>query len=230
MKTLGLIGGMSWESTAIYYRLINELVREKLGGLHSAKLLLWSFDFEEISTLQAVGDWHMATLKMIEAGNALKAGGAEALVICTNTMHKMAPEIQHNVQLPLLHIVDVTAVAIKKNQLKKVGLLATKFTMEHNFYKDRLKHNHDIDTLIPTEHERADIHNIIYQELCKGVVTQNSKQRYVEIIQALIEQGAQGIILGCTEIGLLIQQNDVDVPIFDTTYLHAQAAVEFICS
>ncbi|MDX1974070.1 MAG: aspartate/glutamate racemase family protein [Rickettsiales bacterium] len=229
MKVIGLLGGMSWESTAIYYRLLNEMVREQLGGLHSAKLMLWSFDFDEIVSLQTSGNWQEATHKMIEAGHALKAGGADMLVICTNTMHKMADDIEQAVQLPLLHIVDATAHAIKTAGLRKVGLLATKFTMEERFYTERL-HKQQIETLIPDEQARTDIHRIIFQELCKGIINPASKMRYLDIIASLKQQGAEGVILGCTEIGLLIQQADTTLPVFDTTYLHARAAVNFATS
>jgi aspartate racemase len=228
MKTVGLIGGMSWESTAIYYRLINGGIKHRLGGLHSAKLLLWSFDFDEIAVLQAAGNWDAATGRMIEAGKALKAGGAESLVICTNTMHKMADAVERAVQLPVLHIADATANAIKNAQLRKVGLLATRFTMEQGFYRGRLQTKHGIEALTPDEHGRAQIHQIIYDELCKGVITVASKKAYLDIIAKLITDGAEGIILGCTEIGLLIQQADIPVPAFDTTQLHAQAAVDWM--
>lgn len=227
MKTIGLIGGMSWESTAVYYRLMNEMVRDALGGLHSAKLLLWSFDFDEIAALQAAGAWDAAADAMIRAGQALKAGGADALVICTNTMHKMADDVERAVQLPVLHIADATAGAIAQAGLQTVGLLATAFTMEQDFYTGRLKTKHGIDTIIPDAQERADVHGIIYHELCKGIITDASKKRYLDIIAALAARGAQGIILGCTEIGLLITQKDVVIPVFDTTALHAQQAVKF---
>ncbi len=230
MKILGLIGGMSWESTSIYYRLINEMVKQRLGGLHSAKIILWSFDFDEIATLQSSGDWNGATKKMIEAGVNLKNAGADTLVICTNTMHKMAADIEKESGLTVLHIADATAIAIKNTKIKTIGLLATRFTMEQEFYKGRLSEHHQIETLIPVENERVTIHKIIYDELCNGIIKESSKKLYLDIIYNLIKQGAQGIILGCTEIGMLIQQEDISIPIFDTTTLHAEAAVNYALS
>ncbi len=230
MKTIGLIGGMSWESTALYYRHINELVRQRRGGLHSAKLVLWSFDFDEIAALQAAGDWDGAGVRMAEAALSLKKAGADVLVICTNTMHKMADTVEKEAGLPLLHIADATAMAIRAAQINTVGLLATRFTMEQEFYKGRLREHHQIETLIPDESGREAVHRIIYEELCKGVIKDDSKRQYLLIIESLIKQGAQAIVLGCTEIGMLIQQEDVSVPIFDTTSLHAQAAVDFALS
>jgi aspartate racemase len=227
MRILGLIGGMSWESTATYYRLINEMVREKLGGLHSAKLLLWSFDFDEIARLQEAGDWQGAAEKMAAAAKALKAGGAEALLICTNTMHKLAAEAEQAAQLPVLHIADATAQAIRAAGLQKVGLMATRFTMEQDFYTDRLI-GRGIEPVIPDTGERTDIHRIIYEELCQGLTRPESKARYLAIMQSLAERGAQGIILGCTEIGLLVGQADTALPVFDTTRLHAAAAAEWL--
>lgn len=230
MKTIGLIGGMSWESTAIYYRLINELVKQRLGGLHSAQLLLWSFDFDEIAALQSSGNWKQATERMVDAGIRLKKAGADGLVICTNTMHKMAAAVGEGTSLPLLHIADATATAIKNAKIKTVGLLATRFTMEQDFYKGHLEELHHIDAIVPDDKGRTIVHQIIYDELCKGVTKDDSKQQYLTIINELIKQGAQGVILGCTEIGMLIKQEDVTVPIFDTTALHAQAAVDFALS
>lgn len=227
MKTLGLIGGMSWESTAIYYRQINEQVKQRLGGLHSAQLLLWSFDFEEIAKLQSSENWEGAAERMIDVGKRLKNAGADALVICTNTMHKMASDVENHTALPLIHIADATAKAIHATGCSKVGLLATRFTMEQEFYTGRLSTYHQIETLIPNESSRSVIHHIIYDELCKGCVTEKSKQQFLSIIEQLIAQGAQGIILGCTEIGMLITQQDVAVPVFDSTTLHVQAAVDY---
>lgn len=218
---------MSWESTAIYYRQINELVKQRLGGLHSAQLLLWSFDFDEIVALQSSGNWDLAAERMVDAGNRLGKAGADALVICTNTMHKMAAIVEKETGLPLLHIADATAKSIKGEGLGKVGLLATRFTMEQDFYKGRLFEKHQIEAIVPDDAGRSVIHQIIYDELCKGVVKDSSKQQYLQVIEQLIRQGAQGIILGCTEIGMLITQKDVAVPVFDTTALHAQAAVDF---
>ena len=228
MKTIGLIGGMSWESTATYYRLINSQVKERLGGLHSAKILLWSFDFSEIAALQAAGDWDGATARMVDAGLSLKRAGAEALVICTNTMHKMAQEVEAAAQLPLLHIADATAIAIKRENFHTIGLLATQFTMEQEFYKGRLEQKHGIRAVVPDENGRDTVHRIIYEELCKGIVTEASKQHYLAVIDRLIGQGAQGIVLGCTEIGMLIQPEDVPIPVFDTTILHATAVVDYM--
>lgn len=227
MKTIGLIGGMSWESTAIYYRLINEEVKRQLGGLHSAQLLLWSFDFDEIASLQTSGNWDEATTRMVDAAINLKKAGAEALVICTNTMHKMAAEVENGSGLPVLHIADATAKAIKQKNLHTVGLLATRFTMEQDFYKGRLKEQHGINTIVPNDSDRAVVHQVIYEELCKGIVKDSSRGRYLQIIKELVENGAEGIVLGCTEIGMLIRQADVSVPIFDTTTLHAESAIDF---
>lgn len=227
MKTLGLIGGMSWESTQTYYQYINQAVREKLGGLHSAQLLMWSFDFHDIEQDQAAGDWDAATDKMIDAAKRLKSAGAHAIVICTNTMHKMAEQVENSAGLPLIHIADTTAKSIQDKGLKKVGLLATRYTMEQDFYKGRLIHQHGIDVIIPDEEGRSTVHDIIYNELCQGIIRENSRQAYQSVIQSLITQGAEGIILGCTEIGLLIEQKDVSVPVFDTTKIHAEEAVSF---
>ncbi len=230
MKTIGLIGGTSWESTAIYYRLMNEMVKERLGGLNSAQLLIWSFNFEEIAVLQAEGRWDEATEKMVEAGLVLKAGGAKALVICANTMHKMAHEVYRQTNLPVIHIADATAGAIRKLGLKKVGLLATKFTMEQDFYTGRLSKLHKIETIIPDEEDRNAVHRIIYDELCKGIINPAAKNIFLEIIGRLVEQGAEGIVFGCTEICLLLNQSDISLPVFDTAYLHAAAAVDFALS
>jgi aspartate racemase len=227
MKTIGLIGGLSWESTAIYYRLINEGVKQRLGGLHSAQLLLWSFDFEEIAALQAMGDWEQAAGRMVDAGHRLKRAGADAVVICANTMHKMAGEVEEQVGLDVLHIADATAAAIRARRAERVGLLATRFTMEQDFYKGRLRDRHGIATLVPDAATRGDVHRIIYEELCRGIFTPAAKQRCLAAIEGLAGEGAEGIVLGCTEIGMLIGQQDVSLPVFDTTALHAQAAVDF---
>ncbi|TGA98923.1 aspartate/glutamate racemase family protein [Sporolactobacillus shoreae] len=223
MKTIGLIGGLSWESTAEYYRYINTIVQKEMGGLHSAKCLTYSFDFEEIAALQRAGEWDKATDLMIHAATTLENSGADVLVICTNTMHKMASEVQGAVSIPLIHIADAAAKAIQKQGLTKVGLLGTKFTMEQNFYKNRLM-THGISTIIPEESDRQVIHDVIFGELCQGVCSPASKDKYLHIIDKLLSQGAEGIILGCTEIPLLISQQDCSAPIFDTTYLHAEAA------
>lgn len=226
MKTIGLIGGMSWESSLEYYKILNETVKKKLGKLHSAKTILYSVDFEPIKELQHIGDWEKLTEIMIDAGKSLKNAGAEILLICTNTMHKMANEVEKSTGLPLLHIADATAQSILSKKLKKVALLGTKFTMEQDFYKGRLKEKHNIDVLIPDDEDRNIVHKIIYNELCLGNIQESSKKEYIRIINKLIYQGAEGIILGCTEIPLLIKQPDVSVPIFDTTTIHAEIAVE----
>jgi aspartate racemase len=227
MKTIGLIGGMSWKSSLEYYRIINETVKEKLGELHSAKCILYSIDFEEIERLQHEGEWGELTKLMIDAAQKLKGAGAEFIVICTNTMHKMVGETQNNVNIPILHIADATAEKIVKKGLRKVGLLGTKFTMEQDFYKKRLKEKYNIEVIIPADNERKVIHDVIYDELCRGIIRQSSKERFKKIIKNLITNGAEGVILGCTEIPLLIKEEDVEVPLFDTTTIHAKSAVEF---
>lgn len=226
MKTIGLIGGMSWESSQEYYRIINETAREKLGGLHSAQSLLYSFDFAEIEELQHSGNWDEATHRMVKAAQNLEKGGADFVMICTNTMHKMANEVQSGINIPLLHIADPTGEAIKAKGIAKIGLLGTKFTMEQDFYKGRLGEKFGLEVVVPDEQDRQSVHDIIYDELCLGEVRQSSKEEYQEIIRKLGEQGAQGVILGCTEIGLLVQQEDVALPVFDTTRIHAEAAVD----
>ena len=227
MKTIGLIGGMSWESSLEYYRIVNETVKEKLGGLHSCKCLMYSVDFGVIEALQHQNKWDELTKLMIEAAQNLKHGGADFIVICTNTMHKMAPEIETATGLNVLHIADVTGAAISKNQIQKVGLLGTRFTMEGDFYKKRLKDNYDIEVIIPEDADRQIIHDIIYNELCLGVIKDDSRQKYIDIINKLCANGAEGIILGCTEIPLLIKQSDVLIPVYDTTKIHAESAVDF---
>ena len=227
MKTMGLIGGMSWESSLEYYRIVNETVKEKLGGLHSCKCLMYSVDFGVIEALQHQNKWDELTKLMIEAAQNLKHGGADFIVICTNTMHKMAPEIEHATGLNVLHIADVTGAAISKDQIQKVGLLGTRFTMEGDFYKKRLKDNYDIEVIIPEDADRQIIHDIIYNELCLGVIKDDSRQKYIDIINKLCANGAEGIILGCTEIPLLIKQSDVLIPVYDTTKIHAESAVDF---
>ena len=227
MKTIGLIGGMSWESSLEYYRIVNETVKEKLGGLHSCKCLMYSVDFGVIEALQHQNKWDELTKLMIEAAQNLKHGVADFIVICTNTMHKMAPEIEHATGLNVLHIADVTGAAISKNQIQKVGLLGTRFTMEGDFYKKRLKDNYDIEVIIPEDADRQIIHDIIYNELCLGIIKDDSRQKYIDIINKLCANGAEGIILGCTEIPLLIKQSDVLIPVYDTTKIHAESAVEF---
>ena len=227
MKTMGLIGGMSWESSLEYYRIVNETVKEKLGGLHSCKCLMYSVDFGVIEALQHQNKWDELTKLMIEAAQNLKHGGADFIVICTNTMHKMAPEIETATGLNVLHIADFTGAAISKDQIQKVGLLGTRFTMEGDFYKKRLKDNYDIEVIIPEDADRQIIHDIIYNELCLGVIKDDSRQKYIDIINKLCANGAEGIILGCTEIPLLIKQSDVLIPVYDTTKIHAESAVEF---
>lgn len=227
MKTIGLIGGMSWESSLEYYRIVNETVKEKLGGLHSCKCLMYSVDFGVIEALQHQNKWDELTKLMIEAAQNLKHGGADFIVICTNTMHKMAPEIETATGLNVLHIADVTGAAISKDQIQKVGLLGTRFTMEGDFYKKRLKDNYDIEVIIPEDADRQIIHDIIYNELCLGVIKDDSRQKYIDIINKLCANGAEGIILGCTEIPLLIKQSDVLIPVYDTTKIHAESAVDF---
>ncbi|RFB80459.1 aspartate/glutamate racemase family protein [Methylovirgula sp. 4M-Z18] len=227
MKVIGLIGGMSWESSAQYYRIINEEVRARLEGAHSAKSLMWSMDFGEIEALQHQGDWASLTERMIEAARNLERGGADFLVICTNTMHRMAADIENKVKIPLLHIADPTAAKIKQAGVSKVGLLGTAFTMEQDFYKGRLSEKFGLDVLVPPAEDREIVHEIIYHELVSGVVLEASRARYREVIARLVERGAQAVILGCTEIMLLISQKDSPVPIFDTTELHALAAVDW---
>jgi aspartate racemase len=227
MKTIGMIGGMSWESSLEYYRIINEAVKEQLGDLHSAKSLMYSVDFAEIELLQREGRWQDATQAMIEAAQAVEAGGADFLIICTNTMHKMADEVQQSIAIPLLHIADATAEAVKARGLQRVGLLGTRFTMEQDFYRGRLVEKYGLDVLIPDSADREIVHRVIYDELVLGKIEPASKAEYLRIIAALAQAGAEGIILGCTEIGLLVSQNDSALPLFDTTRIHALAAVEF---
>ncbi len=226
MKTIGLIGGMSWESSLEYYRLINEYTKEKLGNKHSAECLMYSVDFAEIEEMQHKEKWKLLENEMIEYAQNLKKGGAEMIVICTNTMHKMANDIEEKLDIPLLHIADAAAKSINEKKISKVGLLGTKFTMERNFYKNRLK-EHDIDVIIPWEEEREIVHNTIYNELIDGVILDESREKFQNIIQNLYARGAEGVVLGCTEIPLLIKEKDSPVPVFATTELHAKEAVEF---
>lgn len=231
MKTIGLIGGMSWESTIPYYRTINETVKQRLGGLHSAKIVLYSVDFHEIEQLQRSGDWQCAGELLAQAAQTLARAGADCIVLCTNTMHKVAPQIEAAVGIPLLHIADATGQAIRRAGLNKVALLGTRFTMEQDFYKQRLSERHAIDVAVPNEMEREVVHRVIYQELCLGQIQLESRAAYRRIMQRLVEQeAAQAIILGCTEISLLVDQSDASVPLFDTTAIHAQAAAEFALS
>ncbi len=226
MKTIGLIVGLSWESSIEYYRILNEAVHEKLGGLHSAKSLMYSVDFAEVEALQHEGRWEEAARLMIDAARRLERGGADFVVLCTNTMHKLADAMQREITIPLLHIADATASAIRARGLKTVGLLGTRFTMEEEFYWGRLVDRHALHVLTPDATDRAIVHRVIYEELVVGVIKPESRREYCRIIQALVWQGAEGIILGCTEIGLLVKGEDSSVPLFDTTRLHALAAVE----
>ncbi|PGU79287.1 aspartate/glutamate racemase family protein [Bacillus cereus] len=225
MKTIGLIGGMSWESTSEYYRIINEEIKERLGGLHSAKCLINSVDFEEIERCQSSGDWDGAGEILGNAAYSLQKGGADFIIICTNTMHKVVGKIKAKIDIPVLHIADATAKEIKRKDIQKVGLLGTKYTMEQDFYKSRIEEN-NIKVIVPLEKNRKEINKVIYTELCLGKIVSQSREYYKRVIEELVQKGAQGIILGCTEIGLLIKQENVSVPIFDTTHIHAIEAVK----
>jgi aspartate racemase len=225
VKIIGLIGGMSWESTIPYYRLINEAVKEHLGGLHSAKIVMYSVDFHEIERLQHAGDWDSAGALLADAAQALQSAGAEFLVLCTNTMHKVAPAIEAAVRIPLLHIADPTAAAIRETRLGKVGLLGTRFTMEQPFYVERLRERHGLQVIVPSDAgDREIVHRVIYDELCRGQIVPDSRIAFRRIIRALVDEGADAIILGCTEISLLVGADDASVPLFDTTLLHARSA------
>ncbi|TSA31300.1 MAG: aspartate/glutamate racemase family protein [Porphyromonadaceae bacterium] len=226
MKVIGLIGGMSWESSAVYYDIINKTVKEKLGGHHSCKCLMYSVDFAVIEKLQHEGNWKQLTQIMIDAAQRLERGGAELLVIATNTMHKIAPEVEKSVRIPLIHIVDAVAEKIRAQGLSKAALLGTRYTMEQEFYKGRLTEKHGIEVIIPDLPGIEMVHRIIYRELVMGVIREESRQECIRIIQKLIDRGAEGIILGCTEIPLLVKQADCAVPVFDTTTIHAERAVE----
>ena len=223
MKTIGLLGGMSWESTVTYYQVINETIKKELGGLHSAKCILYSVDFDEIETYQSRGEWDKSAEVLAQAAQALEKAGADYIVICTNTMHKVATEIRRKITIPLLHIADTTAMELKKSRIKKVGLLGTKYTMQQEFYKKVLQDN-GIEVIVPDDADIEVVNRIIYDELCLGKITAPSKAAYLRIISELSQQGAQGIILGCTEIGLLVKQSDTSVPLFDTTLIHAEKA------
>ncbi|CAF1724981.1 Aspartate racemase [Bacillus subtilis] len=224
MKTIGLIGGMSWESSAEYYRMINEEIKKKLGGLHSAKCVLYSVDFKEIEHYQSDGAWDKAGAALGKAARSLEKAGADFIVICTNTMHKVIGYIQQMITIPILHIADATADQITRQGIRSVGLLGTKYTMEQDFYKSRIE-SHNINVIVPADEEREVINHIIYQELCLGEIKQSSKNMYKKIINHLVDRGAEGIILGCTEIGLLVKAEDSEVPLFDTAFIHAQTAV-----
>lgn len=225
MKTIGLLGGMSWESTVSYYQLINEGVKASLGGLHSAKVALYSVDFDEIEALQHKGEWDRAADILIKAAQGVEAAGADFILICTNTMHLVAPKIQAGISVPLLHIADATAEEIIKSGIKQIGLLGTAFTMEKDFYKGRLEKEYNLNVIIPDAPDRALVHQIIYEELCLGKINEASKNEYLRIIDRLVAQGAEGIILGCTEIALLITPDHTNVRLFDTTEIHAHKAV-----
>jgi amino-acid racemase len=227
MKTVGLLGGMSWESTVGYYRAINEGVKNSLGGLHSAKIVMYSVDFDPIEKLQHKGDWEATAILLSEAAKNIQLAGADFLVICTNTMHKVAPQIENEIDIPLLHIADATAEVLVKKRIKRVGLLGTRFTMEQEFYKDRLIERYELDVLVPNKDDRQIVHKIIYEELCLGEVKEVSKSEYLRVIDLLANQGAEAVILGCTEIGMLVNQGDTNVELIDTTEIHAKKAVEY---
>jgi len=227
VKMIGLIGGMSWESTVPYYQQINEVIKERLGGLHSAKLILYSVDFHDIERLQNAGQWATAGRLLAEAARSLQSAGAEFLVLCTNTMHKVASTIEASVGIPLFHIADPTALKIREAGYSKVGLLGTRFTMEEGFYIDRLQDRHGLQVLVPKSEDREIVHRIIYEELCLGRVLPKSRSEYRRVIADLKGQGAQAIILGCTEISLLVGPEDAEIPLFDTTRIHARSAAEW---
>lgn len=227
MKTIGLLGGMSWESTSTYYRLLNEGIKTRLGGLHSARLCLYSVDFAEIEELQHRGDWTATATILSAAAQQVQAGAAEFLLICTNTMHKVADEIASNIDIPLLHIADATAEKLKADGVKCVGLLGTRFTMEQDFYKGRLQERHGISVLVPEEADRDTVHRVIYDELCLGKVEDTSRQFFLQTMKSLIDRGADAVILGCTEIAMLVKPTDTDISLYDTTEIHCQAAVNY---
>ncbi|EKO3871141.1 aspartate/glutamate racemase family protein [Vibrio harveyi] len=226
MKTIGLIGGMSWESTANYYQIINREVKARLGGLHSGKVCLYSVDFAEIETLQHQGRWDDTAIILAQAAKSVEAGGADFILICTNTMHKVADQIQQAVNVPLVHIADATAEQLVVDGIKKVGLLGTRFTMEQDFYKQRLIDKFGVDVVVPSSDDQTIVHDVIYNELCKGEVHDDSRQHYLTIIEKLVEQGAEAVMLGCTEIAMLVESQHTDVKLYDTTEIHAKAAVE----
>ncbi len=230
MKTIGLLGGMSWESTQGYYKAINEGIKSKLGGLHSAQIAMYSVDFQPIEILQHEGDWEGTAEILVAASQRIEAAGADCLLICTNTMHKVAPAIEEATTIPLIHIADATARVLVDKGIQKVGLLGTGFTMEQDFYRGRLSDKFGLEVVIPEQSDRDIVHRVIYEELCLGQIKQDSNAEYVRIIADLAAQGAEAVILGCTEIGLLVKQSDTDVPLVDTTMIHAQAAVEFALS
>lgn len=225
MKTIGLLGGMSWESTALYYRLINQGIKARLGGLHSARIALFSVDFHEVEEMQRSGDWAAAGRTLAQAARKVEAAGADFLLICTNTMHKVAPQVQKAIDIPLLHLADATARRIKSAGMKTVGLLGTNFTMEEDFYKGRLIEKHGLEVLVPSKLDRDIVHRIIYDELCLGQVKATSREAYLRVMEDLRTRGAEGIIEGCTEIVMLVQDEHTEIPLFDTTAIHAEEAV-----
>jgi len=224
MKTIGLLGGMSWESTVTYYQTINRVVGRELGGLHSARINLHSVEFDEIQQLQHVGKWRETGVILADAAKAIERAGADLLVLCTNTMHIVAPQVEEAVGMPFLHIADATAARIKEAGIDRIGLLGTRFTMEEQFYRGRLEEKHNLAVVTPNEADRGIVHRVIYEELCRGKIDESSRAEYARIVAALISDGAQGVILGCTEIGLLLRQQDSPVPLFDTAHIHAEAA------
>jgi aspartate racemase len=226
MKTIGLIGGMSWESTVSYYRIINETIRDRLGGLHSAKILMYSVDFDEVEKMQHAGDWSAAGELLADAAVRVESAGADFIVLCTNTMHLVAPAIEAAIEIPILHIADATAAAITAAGCNAAGLLGTAFTMEQDFYKERLRDRHGLRVLVPDAAERAEVHRVIYEELCRGKVNDESRRRYRDVMAKLVAEGADCIILGCTEISLLVSQSDSAVALFDTTEIHARRAAD----
>ena len=230
MRTIGLIGGMSWESTVSYYQAINRNVQMRLGGLHSAKIILESVDFAPIAQMQSDSEWDKAGLVLAESAARLQSAGADCVLICTNTMHNVAEQVENAIDVPLLHIADATAHALQADHICKVGLLGTRFTMEQDFYKGRLTQQHGIEVITPSDTSRTIVHDVIYNELCLGQICNDSREQYLQIIQELAQAGAQAVILGCTEIALLVKQGDTAMPLYDTTAIHAQAAVEFALS
>jgi len=224
VKTIGLLGGMSWESTVSYYQIINRVVGERIGGLHSARILLHSVDFHDVEQLQHAGDWDEAGTLLSDAARNLETIGAEFLVLCTNTMHRVAPQIEAGISIPFLHIADATAESISSSGLGRVGLLGTRFTMEHDFYRGRLEERHGLDVVVPSESDRETVHRIIYDELCRGKILETSRIEILQIVADLVASDCEGVILGCTEIGLLVQNTDTGVPLFDTAGIHAEKA------
>jgi aspartate racemase len=227
VKTIGLLGGMSWESTVPYYQIVNRTIAEKLGGLHSAKLILYSVDFDEVERLQHAGRWAEAGSLLSDAAIVLQRAGADFLVLCTNTMHRVAPDIEARVQIPLLHIADPTGRAARQSGVFAVGLLGTRFTMEHDFYRGRLEREFGLTVHVPEARSRNLLHEVIYTELCRGIVSESSRARFQQVVSELVAVGAQAVILGCTEIGILLRPGDVSIPLLDTTRLHAEAAASF---